>query len=153
MATYTDIDELRAIWKVPEEHVRTDALQWAAEASYNEINSKLSGVYSVPFGSPYPPKIINISDLMTKTLALMMSVKRGHTVIDEMDFNAGEIHLAMKWLKELRDGDAELPGYSRTYDGAWQTREDYVPIFDLDSGLYHVPDPDLLEDIGDLRDN
>ena len=153
MATYTDVTELRSVWRVPEEQVKPDQMQRAAKMAYNEVNAKLSGVYPVPFSSPYPPKIVDISDMMTKTIALMLSVKRGGIKIDEMDFNAGEIHLAMKWLEELRKAESDLPGYSRTYDEAYHTMEGYTPIFNVDGSLNHLPDTDLLEDIADERDS
>jgi len=151
MATYTDIDDLRArFYLVQDDEVAERILNRAAVMAYNLINSYLDGIYGVPF-STTPVEIKDISDLITRVFAQSLTLKQ------QIVINSGEnseLKDAISWLMDVRSGKASLVGYSRlTTRGPRHSRDGYTRIFDLDPTECHEVDPDYLESVLTERDS
>lgn len=153
MATYTDVDAFRRdVWQVTSEDVSPAILSRAATMAYNKINAVLSGVYSVPFSATYPPIIVDISDMLTKGIALALSLERGSIALSEDQRT--EYQMAVDELREIVSGGMGIVGQTRlSTRGAYHNMEDYRPIFDLDSSLNHRVDVNYLEDVATDRRN
>jgi hypothetical protein len=142
MATYSDPKTFRKTFlQVKDDEIYWRVMDRAAEMAYNMINSVLNSVYSVPF-SPTPDLILDISDMLTKHFAAMMTA--GMTRMD----TAKEWETAVDWLNQLRAQKMDLPGVARlSTTSAEFFPGDYVQIFDVDSEYYQMPDDDLIDSI------
>lgn len=155
MAIYTDPETLiRDFWQIPATQMPQEIIERAAIMAYNKINSCLAGIYTVPF-STTPPEIKDISDLLTKSLAMMFHLKRGGPKIDPSKKTSqkfGEAELALEWLKNIVAGQCGITGETRLTTRGPSFRPDYVRIFDVDSVFNHLPDENLLDAIDNERD-
>lgn len=149
MATYSDIQTIRRdFWDVTDDEIFARVLNRAGEMAYNHINRYLSGIYGVPFVS-VPDSIVDISDILTKAYALLLSA-RGQMKPEEVN----EFKLALGLLGDIATGKADLVGQTRLATrGAKFTMEGYEPIFDLDDPENHRPDKDYMDDLRDRRKN
>lgn len=157
MALYTDPDTItRDILPVKDDEIDINVIIRAAVVAYNLVNSKLSGIYSVPFAAT-PPLIKDISDMLTRALAIIWSVDVNVKV--NLDEEGGDAGMAWQLLKEVVTGGLELLDSSGdeigrlAARGAWHSMEDVMHIFDLDDAMEQIPERSYMENLIDQRDD
>ena len=154
-AYYSNPDDVRKWWGADEADIRPEVMRKACTIAYSLINSTLNGIYTVPFSTTTPPgEVQAISDMLTKWLALMLSVKRGGQAISRKDIKTpnGDAEFAWAWLNDIARGLRDIVGQTRlSACAAYHTMSDYMTVFDLDDSLYHAPDDDYMDTVEDER--
>lgn len=130
-------------------------ITWAAEMAYEYINSRLDGVYTVPFPATYPVIIVKISDLLTRCGVGKLS--RGVTPTipkaSKREAIMDECALAVTMLDDLCSLRSTIPGVTPILGAnSNPIRTDLQPIFDVDTSDNHSPPSRLIEQIESERD-
>jgi len=159
MATYTNTTTFsRDVYPVGAGETFPRLLERGAVIAYNYINSRLASLYTVPFAAPYPGIIVDISDLMTRCVA--MKLQSGRVPAIQMDKPKAkregpqdDCALAVMMLDELVIGTGIIPGLTPiAASSGYHTRATFTPIFDVDSSISHYPDSDLIDKINRERE-
>ena len=137
----------------------TDMVEKIAQSD-SIVDLKLAKRFNVPFPTT-PPAIKSISTIFSAWWSLR-SVYSGE-IPSALQFVQDDYEKAMQMLEDLRTGIVDLPAGTGTATSGqiidekgsdavyWSPREDYYPIFDLDSSLNWKVNSDLEQNISDSR--
>lgn len=150
-STATQVKEI--LLKVNTNVISDAAIDGQIARADSIIDSKLGGVYAVPF-SPTPPIINTISTLLGSYFVMLTFFMRDSQ--NKSEWVEGLNDKAMGYLDDILKDKMLVLGadgsqVSQRGSSLKSNTQDYQPVFDMDAIEDSKVDPDLLDEIADAR--
>jgi phage gp36-like protein len=150
-STATQVKEI--LLKVNTNVISDAAIDGQIARADSDIDSKLGGIYDVPF-SPIPAIINTISTFLASYFVMLTFFMRDSQNksewVDKLQSNAkGYLDEILQNKRLVLDSEGEE--VSQRGSSLKSNTEDFQPVFDMDPIIDSKVDPDLLDEIADSR--